>query len=198
MAVLLAAAPVLESSREPAMEVEVIGARELAALLPAKPPLPAGPLEEVLPGASSAPPSASPHMSPARPSQPDMIEASRMLSERALADPRSRGTRRALTELTDEERIAQLCDLEAMEQIHAWRQSFQPDRLVDYARADARMQDNTLIASGGAFRSHLRWFEVSYRCDLDEGMRKVVGFAFRVGDEIPREEWTALNLPSRH
>ncbi|MBS7536290.1 DUF930 domain-containing protein [Ancylobacter sonchi] len=127
-----------------------------------------------------------------------MIRPTRMLSEQALADPRSRATRRALATLAEEERIAQLCDLEAMEQIHVWQPGYQPDRLVDYARADTRMRGNSLIAGGGAFRSHLKWYEVSFSCDLDAGLRRVVGFAFKVGAPIPRQDWTSLNLPAVH
>ena len=70
--------------------------------------------------------------------------------------------------------------------------------LVGSAPASIEAAIENAISQAGESVRHLRWFEVSYRCDLDEGMRKVVGFAFRVGDEIPREEWTALNLPSRH
>lgn len=121
-----------------------------------------------------------------------------MLSDLALGQPHNRGLRRELGRLVDEDRIAQLCDLEAMEQIHAWKADFQPDRLVDYALSDTRMEGRTLTAHGGAFRSQRKWYEVSYRCELDPGLRKVVGFAFRVGAAIPREEWTADNLPSLH
>ncbi|ADH89579.1 protein of unknown function DUF930 [Ancylobacter novellus DSM 506] len=127
-----------------------------------------------------------------------MIRPSRMLSERALADPRSRAARRALATLAGEERIAQLCDLEAMEQIHAWQPGYQPDRLVDYARADTRLRETTFTATGGAFRSHRTWYEVSFHCELDASLAKVVSFAFKVGEPIPREEWSALSLPARH
>lgn len=153
---------------------------------------PPEPAAEPIPGgvpSAVAPRAAPPH---------DMIRPSRMLSERALADPRSRAARRALATLAGEERIAQLCDLEAMEQIHAWQPGYQPDRLVDYARADTRLRETTFTATGGAFRSHRTWYEVSFHCELDASLAKVVSFAFKVGEPIPREEWSALSLPARH
>ena len=50
-----------------------------------------------------------------------MIVAKTMLSEKTLADPRSSQARRELATFADSERIVQLCNLEAMDQIEAWR-----------------------------------------------------------------------------
>ena len=197
-ALLVGAAPFVDLQEGPAVETEVISARDFDALrrvapAPSEPSLAAAP--EAVPGTPPAGPTP-PVAAPAKPD--DMIRPTRMLSAQALADPRSRATRRALATLAEEERIAQLCDLEAMEQIHAWQPSYQPDRLVDYARADTRMRGNSLIAGGGAFRSGLKWYEVSFSCELDGSLRQVVGFAFKVGEPIPRQDWTALALPAVH
>lgn len=62
-----------------------------------------------------------------------MIRPATMLSGEALADPRSRQARAALRQLAYFDRREQLCNLEAMEQIHAWRDEFEPERLVAYA-----------------------------------------------------------------
>lgn len=191
---------VLPPPEEQAVETQVIGAREFEALRAPPPvtPLPAQaapePAAEPIPGGATSVPAAPPRAAP----PDDMIRPSRMLSERALADPRSRAARRGLATLAGEERIAQLCDLEAMEQIHAWQPGYQPDRLVDYARADTRLRETVFTATGGAFRSHRTWYEVSFHCELDAGLAKVVSFAFRVGEPIPREEWSALSLPALH
>ncbi|GLK71029.1 DUF930 domain-containing protein [Ancylobacter dichloromethanicus] len=197
-AVLLAGARSLPAPAEPlALETEIISSRDFAALRAAPSPAVSSPSAEALPrtGRASAPSRARP-AKPADP--PDMVHPSRMLSEQALGNPRSRGLRRELEHLGDEDRLAQLCDLEAMEQIHAWRQDFRPDRLVDYALDDTKTEGAVLIADGGAFRSQHTWYEVSYRCELDEARRKIVAFAFRVGDAIPREQWVAYNLPATH
>lgn len=192
-----------EPADAPALETEIISSRDFAALRAATqrlPPPPPSSADATLPsGAASAPASAaSPGLAAKPAGPPDMVRPSQMLSEQALGHPRSRGLRRELGRLVEEDRIAQLCNLEAMEQIHAWRGDFQPDRLVDYARSDTRMDGRTLIAHGGAFRSARNWYEVSYQCELDPELSKVVGFAFHVGAAIPREEWAADNLPALH
>lgn len=197
----LLVAPVLPPTEAPSMQAEVISAGDFEALRGIASAQPTAPAAEPVPPApspSTPPAAAAPAGAASPPSAPDMIHPTRMLSETALADPRSRSARRALLTLADEERIAQLCDLEAMEQIHAWRSSFQPDRLVDYALSDTRMDGNTLVAHGGAFRSGRQWYEVSFRCELDPAQRKITGFAFRVGEAIPREEWVSYNLPALH
>ncbi|MCS0504184.1 DUF930 domain-containing protein [Ancylobacter mangrovi] len=194
---LVAIAPPLPVPEPPAIQTEVISQRDfdlLRGVTAAPAPAPAAEPELPPPAAPSAP---LPRSGGAR-AQPDMVRPSRMLSEQALANPRSRGLRRALAGLAEEERIAQLCDLEAMEQIHAWRDEFQPDRLVDYALSDTRMEGQTLVAPRGAFRSRHQWYEVSFQCELDAGWRKVAGFAFHVGEPIPREEWAADNLAAVH
>jgi hypothetical protein len=190
-----------EPADPPALETEIISADAFAALRaapsPAVSPAPPSPSAEALPRAGTPPsPSRALAARPAAP--PDMVRPSRMLSEQALDNARSRGLRRALARLGDQDRLAQLCDLEAMEQIHAWRADFQPDRLVDYASSDTSLEGVVFTARGGAFRSQRGWYEVSFRCELDPSLQKVVGFAFHVGAAIPREEWASYNLPTRH
>ncbi|WP_369807014.1 DUF930 domain-containing protein [Ancylobacter radicis] len=193
---LLAAIRPLSAPEAPAIETEVISAAEFAAatgratLSDPAPSVVAPAPAPALPGAAAKPARAAP--------PPDMIRAERMLSDAALHEPRNRPLRRQLTTLADDEYVAQLCDFEAMEQIHRWRASLQPDRLVDYALSDPRWEDGAFVAQGGAFRSGRAWYEVAYRCELDAARRAVAGFAFRVGPPIPRSEWSALNLPAVH
>lgn len=197
-ALQLGGVPVLQPPEEQAVETQLIGAREFEALrAPSR--ATALPEQAVAPQPAEPIPGGAPSAVAPRAAPPDdMIRPSRMLSERALADPRSRAARRAMATLAGEERIAQLCDLEAMEQIHAWQPGYQPDRLVDYARADTRLRETVFTASGGAFRSHRTWYEVSFHCELDASFAKVVSFAFKVGEPIPREEWSSLSLPALH
>lgn len=208
--VLVGARGFPEPAKAPALETEIISSRDFAALrtVPApvfsQAPIASSPSAEALPRAGAASPSLPSHPVPSRvppaksATPPEMIRPTRMLSEQALDSPRSRGLRRELARLGEEDRLAQLCDLEAMEQIHAWRPEFQPDRLVDYASGDTSLEGAVFTAKGGAFRSQRHWYEVSYRCELDPPLRKVVGFAFHVGAAIPREDWASYNLPAVH
>ena len=118
-------------------------------------------------------------------------------SESVLANPLSRGTREALKTLDAAERIEQLCNLEAMSQIHTWKAEFEPDRVVAYAMAGTKLTKSALEAEGAAFRSRKQWYGLRFRCEMAAN-GKVAGFQFRVGEPISRREWAAHDLPPEH
>jgi hypothetical protein len=134
---------------------------------------------------------------PPRPAQaraaPDgaTVRAKTMLAARALADPRSREARDEWRKLYPDERIIQLCNLEAMEQVHAWKPAFQPDFVVAYAMADIRLSNVTLEAGGAALRDHQNWYNIRYTCEVTADMEAVVAFEFALGEAIPESEWEA-------
>jgi hypothetical protein len=125
-----------------------------------------------------------------------MIKATRMLSEQWLADPRSQEARKTLPLLAADERLEQLCAIEAMAQINAWKSTLRPDRLVAYAMAETKLSRNALLADGAAFHSDQGWYNVKFKCDLSADHTKVVSFEFVVGDVVPRSEWARHNLPA--
>ncbi|CAN7249078.1 DUF930 domain-containing protein [Pararhizobium sp. LjRoot235] len=129
-----------------------------------------------------------------RPADNGMIKATHLLSRKVLADPRSAKARKALQELALSERIVQLCNIEAMEQVHLWTSEFQPDFLVAYAMADSKLSGHKLQADGGAFRSKRRWYTIGFTCDVTADLKEVVSFAFRVGEAIPESQWEDHNL----
>jgi len=190
---------------ETSVEVELVAPEALA---PASPPaIPAQPAvlppaAEIAPIPQSAPvapppdkPTAQAVSPPAGP--PAMITARTLHSESVLDNPRSRGTREALKTLDASERIEQLCNLEAMSQIHAWKAEFEPDRVVAYAMAGTKLTKNALEADGAAFRSRKQWYSLHFRCEMAAN-GKVAGFQFRIGEAIPRSEWAAHDLPPEH
>jgi hypothetical protein len=125
---------------------------------------------------------------------PAMIHATRMLSARALADPRSRTAREALPLLDDTERMVQLCDLEAMEQVGEWRPGFRPERVVAYALSEVAVAGDMIVADGAAFLSERSWYGLKFKCGLSPGHDTVVAFEFLVGDRVPKADWDASNL----
>lgn len=175
----------------------------------ARPPPPSAPPEETVtveivtpaqfaaasPRLEPAPDVAAPSPSPPRPEPSPTVRPTTMLSERTLADPRSRQARAALAQMRDDERMVQLCDVEAMAQIAAWRRSYRPDRVVDYATADTQVDGHRVTADGAAFRSDHAWYGLKFRCELTADLAKVAAFEFAVGDAIPREDWESLGLP---
>ena len=127
-----------------------------------------------------------------------MIHPPRMLSQRVLADPRSRETVALLPRLAPDERVEQLCGLEAMGQIHDWQRDFEPDRVTAYALAGTKLSDRVLTAEGAAFRSRRRWYGLRFACTVSPDLKRVTAFAFHVGELIPQERWDALGLPAVH
>jgi hypothetical protein len=123
-----------------------------------------------------------------------MIRATQLFSAGILADPRSRNALDGLRQLATGERIVQLCNVEAMEQVHRWKAEFQPDFLVAYAMADTVLSGRALRADGGALRSKGNWYNIKYRCEVSPDIARVAAFEFAVGTEIPREEWEAHSL----
>lgn len=180
-----------------AVSVEMVPLSALSALSPPAPaPLPVAPAPAAEPLPADTPPPAA--ATPAKPAPPrdDMIRPTTMLSARSLAA--SRQTRLALRTLAADTRIEQLCGLEAMEQVHAWRRDFQPDRIVVYAMGEPTMTGNLFEANGAAFRSHALWYAVKFSCELTADHARVAGFAFAVGEPVPRDRWEDHGLPAVH
>jgi len=131
-----------------------------------------------------------------RPEQPAMVAPHHMLSQQILDDPRSSKSRKALAKLSGDDRIVQLCSLEAMAQVNAWKKSYQPDMLIAYAMKDVRIAGQTLEAEGGAFHSKREWYNIKFKCDLTDDRKSVQALSFLVGDPIPQDKWEGHNLPA--
>lgn len=183
-ALLLALVPLLALSRPippppplRAVEVELISAGELE---PAAAPVLAAPEAEAEP----AEPAATPDTGP--------IEATQFYASRILAEDSRIAA--ALPTLGNDERVVQLCSIEALEQIKAAKPEFVPDTLVAYAFGDMNVAAGVLTAPGAAFRSRRRWWSVSLRCAVAPDYSAVTAFEFTLGDEVPRENWEAHYL----
>ncbi|RFB92737.1 hypothetical protein B5K11_15900 [Rhizobium leguminosarum bv. trifolii] len=149
------------------------------------------------PVANNAPAAAMPSVTPTAPPAPkptEFVAASRLFSDKVLADPRSRRAREALRGLAGSERNLQLCDLEALEQVRRARPDMRPDLLAPYAMAPEKIGGNSVEVRGGALRSNRAWYNIQFKCGLDAGSGKVTSFAFLVGDAIPLAEWQAHDL----
>ncbi len=159
-----------------------------------------------VPTAREAQPGGEPIAAPApvpEPPQPSQARAARdgavvrartMLAARALDDPRSRDAREEWRKLYPDEKIIQLCNLEAMEQVHAWKPAFEPDFMVAYAMGDIKLTDVILVADGAALRDHRNWYNIRYTCEVAPDMEAVVAFEFALGEAIPESEWEAHYL----
>jgi hypothetical protein len=125
---------------------------------------------------------------PPKPRQMAKLTEAKTLFSRAATDDPAATT--AMGNLSRGDRVALLCSTELSEQLrHAL-----PDYNLE-ALPRRRLQRGTMLQVKDAFRADGRWYDLSYRCEIDADAMKVVSFAFDVGDPIPRSEWRKRGLP---
>jgi len=112
-------------------------------------------------------------------------------AQAAAADARFE---KSLQMLAPSERLEQLCDYTAMTQIRKDVRQFRPDRAVANAKAPPQVGNDTLKASGGAFRSRGKWYALSFTCTATPDHMTVVSFHYTVGAEIPEAQWASYGL----
>ncbi|MCR5859385.1 DUF930 domain-containing protein [Mesorhizobium sp. J428] len=197
--VFVAPRPQAPPDTEPSVSVEIVAPprRTLPEEAPARPSTPDRADATGLPGRNleAAIPDVPPQAPRAGSQAPPMVRAERMLSQSVLADPRSGAARRELRSLAVEERAVQLCGIEAMEQVHAWKKELLPEAVVAYATKGLKIRGGSIIADGAAFFSGSDWYRLRFECDVRDD--KVVSFAYSAGDPIPRSEWEAYSLPEQ-
>jgi hypothetical protein len=98
---------------------------------------------------------------------------------------------RSLKMLDPVDRLEQLCDYKAMQEIRK-DHAFRPDRAV--AGNEARIKGDTIVASEGAFRSKKKWYALSYSCTAASDHLSVTSFNYKIGDEIPEANWASYGL----
>lgn len=101
---------------------------------------------------------------------------------------------RSLQKLAPAERLEQLCDYTAMTQIRKDTREFRPERTVANAGADVKIKNDTIEATGGAFRSRKKWYALTYSCTATPDRLQVLSFRYTIGDEIPEAKWAAYGL----
>jgi hypothetical protein len=101
---------------------------------------------------------------------------------------------RSLLRLTPTERLVQICDYAAMQRIHKDHRQYRPDRAVADAMTQTYIDKNTITAKGAAFRSHGKWYAISYTCTATSDNMQVRSFKYKIGGEIPESKWTSYGL----
>jgi hypothetical protein len=121
-----------------------------------------------------------------------MEKADTLLSAARLENP---ALRSALGQLSPNRRLTQICSFEVAEQVARARPETPPDFVVPYGPSGGFIRGGTLDADGGAFRSGGRWFDVSFRCTVDMKAMRVTAFSYRLGKEVPPQQWPRRRLP---
>ncbi|MGJ8571384.1 MAG: DUF930 domain-containing protein [Hoeflea sp.] len=97
----------------------------------------------------------------------------------------------AMRNLPRNVRGSQLCTTELREQLRRAPQPYSPELLPSYELPGGTV----LTVPDAAFRAGGAWYDLSFRCTVDEDALKVTGFAFKVGEPIPRSTWKARGFP---
>lgn len=119
---------------------------------------------------------------------PELKKARKLYSEAAVG---GQAAVAAMGDIPREARVGQLCATELREQLRHATPRYNPMMLPAY-----RLRiGNVLDVPQAAFRTPGDWYNVSFRCEVDDGGLKVVSFAFKVGEPVPRSEWKARKFP---
>jgi len=125
------------------------------------------------------------------------VTASEYFAAAVLDAPRNRKTRQKLAALGSDERLIQLCNIEAMEQLKRWKAGFVADHVVAYATADPSLTATSIEAPGAAVHAGGQWYRLSFTCTATADFGRVAAFAFTLGRPIPHEQWEQDNLPEQ-
>jgi hypothetical protein len=119
----------------------------------------------------------------------ELTEAKTLFSQKGTSDPVAKT---AMGDLPRGVRVGQLCSTELGEQLKHSSSDYRPQVLPSY-----RLPRGTVLdVRRGAFGAiGGRWYNVSFRCEVDADATKVVSFAFDVGSAVPRSEWKNRGFP---
>lgn len=124
----------------------------------------------------------------AKSNPPALKEAKRLFSASATGGDLAMT---AMGNMPRDVRGAQLCSSELREQLRRGSPAYAPDIVPG-----PRLGQGTVIdVQAVGFRAHDKWFNVSYRCEVDSKVSKVVSFALRVGGAVPRSDWRKRGFP---
>lgn len=118
-----------------------------------------------------------------------LLPATQLFTDMILDDPR---VRTAMADMPRSQRVNLLCVTEMRSQLETAR----PPRPPQYLPSFDLPAGNVLHPRQAAFLSQGQWFDFAFRCEVDEGATKVVKFNYRIGDAIPRTEWSRRGFPS--
>ncbi len=117
-----------------------------------------------------------------------MKEAKRLFSQADTSDALATSAMGAIPRGV---RASQLCTTELREQLRHGSPAFQPEILPSYSLPEG----NVLDIRSAAFRSGAQWYDVRFRCEIDDNATKVVSFGLEVGNAVPRSQWKARRFP---
>ncbi|MBX4888478.1 DUF930 domain-containing protein [Rhizobium bangladeshense] len=96
----------------------------------------------------------------------------------------------ALDGLSRKQRVATLCTTELQGQLVHGSPPYFPSALPSFGLRAGTILD----VKDAAFGTAKGWFQVRFRCEVDEGATKVVSFAYQVGERVPRSQYAKYDI----
>lgn len=120
---------------------------------------------------------------------PPLARARELFSNQILGDTRSQTAMRGMGP-------AQRLNLLCMTELDAQLRSFDPGRPPEMLPSFRPSGGTVLEPAQAAYRSRGVWYDLAFRCEADDEIRKVQAFSFRVGPPIRPAQWAERGLPS--
>lgn len=120
---------------------------------------------------------------------PALTEAKTLFSRKDSDDPVAM---RDMTNLSRSARADRLCLTELREQLRHASPPHDPELLPSFGLKEGTVLD----IPTAAFRANGQWYNLSFRCEVDEEVTKVMTFGFNVGTAVPRSDWKSRGFPS--
>jgi hypothetical protein len=133
-------------------------------------------------------PDPKPKAAPKRGTKPDLPEAKRLFS---TTEGGEAVARTAIGRIPRDIRASQLCSTELREQLRHGSPAYNPELLPAYRLASGTVME----VRQGAFRAEAQWYDLSFRCEVDEKVTKVTSFGFKVGAPVPQSQWRKRGFP---
>lgn len=117
----------------------------------------------------------------------DLPKAKTLFSQTADDDPVAKI---AMNGMSRGKRVAQLCGNELQQQLIHDSPSFQPIVVPTFGLSRGTVLD----IKSAAFRAAKGWYQIRFRCEVDEDATKVVSFAHEAGGLIPRSQYSTYSI----
>ncbi|TCA41467.1 DUF930 domain-containing protein, partial [Rhizobium pisi] len=117
----------------------------------------------------------------------DLPKAKTLFSQADDDDPVAR---MAMNGMSRGKRVAQLCGNELQQQLIHDSPSFQPIIVPTFGLSSGTVLD----IKSAAFRTAKGWYQIRFRCEVDEDATKVVSFGHEAGGLIPRSQYATYSI----
>lgn len=102
--------------------------------------------------------------------------------------------KKSLLKLQPEERAHQACAIKGLEAVRRDKRLARADRLMPDTFGRARFDGSVVSAKGAAVRANQHWYALSFECTVSEDQTQALAFSYKLGDEIPPEQWEDVGL----